>query len=150
MAKAKASGAPKTPRAKSRKGVGGRKPKMSVEKFEEVRLIVASSNYIKVACAFVGVSQSCFYEWIKKPENSEYLDTLRAAEASGEIGAANCLTNAARHDWKAAVAYLERRWAARWRKVTTVKFEDIPDDQLLRLLELTKPEDEDSPLRLAQ
>lgn len=148
MAKAKASGAPKTPRA-SRKGVGGRKPKMSVDKFRKIELIVSNSNYIKVALHFVGVGESCFYNWMRKPENAQYVQSLRRAECAGEIGASACLTNAARNDWKAAVAYLERRWAARWRKVTTVKFEDIPDDQLLRLLELTKPEDEDSPLRLS-
>lgn len=148
MAKAKASGAPKTPRA-SRKGVGGRKPKMSVEKFKEIELIVSNSNYIKVALNFAGVSESCFYGWLRKPDNVQYVQSLRRAESSGEIGAAGCLSKAARTDWKAAVAYLERRWPARWRKVTTVKFEDIPDDQLLRLIELTKPEDEESPLRLA-
>lgn len=148
MAKKKPTGAAKPPRAKSRKGVGGRKPKMSAEKFEEIELIVSNSNYIKVACRFAGVSESCFYEWLAKPENTEYLERLRRAECAGEIGAAGCLTNAARKDWKAAVAYLERRWAARWRKVTTVKFEDIPDDQLLRLIELTKPDDEGGELRL--
>ena len=111
---------------------------MNAEKFEEVRLIVAASNYTKVALQFVGVGESTFYRWLEKPENREYRESLRQAGCAGEIGAAGCLTSAARTDWKAAVAYLERRWPERWRKITSIDISSIPDEQLLRLLGMTE------------
>jgi hypothetical protein len=94
------------------------------EKFVQVLRV---GNYREAACRAIGISPSCFYNWLQRGELEErgiyreFLDAVTKAEAEAEVFAVAILRRAMSDDWKAAVAYLERRHPAGWRRQTTTE-----------------------------
>ena len=120
---------------------------------ETAAVIVASIRagaFANAAAAAAGIAESTFYGWRQRgeavqaardrgqpvaPEERRFLEFSEAiarASAQAEVAVANLLFEAASADWRAAVAWLERRHPARWRPAA--KVQHGPDDRLLALL----------------
>lgn len=108
-------------------GKGGQAPRV---RWEVIVERVRAGSYPEVAAASVGVSSTTFYKWktwgedrveggkIRKARAGfrEFREALDRAEAEAEMVAIANVRNAMEGDWRAAMAYLERRAPRRWRR----------------------------------
>ena len=68
-----------------------------------------------------GISSSTYYRWMSRgaqepgSEYAAFRDAVLRAEAEAEVHAVAILRRAMGEDWRAAIAYLERRHPHRWR-----------------------------------
>jgi len=97
----------------------GRKP--SLEKDQELteRLcsLLAGGCSVKTACEATGVSESSFYDYLRRadPEHSgheprflEFLQRVTRARGEGKATLIGLVAEAARTDWRAAIALIDR------------------------------------------
>ena len=93
------------------------------------RLVVAirAGNYAGVACASAGIAPSTYYRWRERGEHEpdgpygQFLAALQIAEAEAEVHAVAVIRRSMQSDWRAAMAYLERRHPGRWRRQTSTE-----------------------------
>ncbi len=96
--------------------------------------VIEAGNYYATACKHVGISVSVFHLWLKKGEDEleriieladktgkeqkpdknkliyvEFMEAVRKADSRGEMKAVESIHKHMDGDWKAAIAYLERR-----------------------------------------
>ncbi len=101
---------------------GRKRSKLSEELIEEVCQIVREGNYVQTAIKALGIKQSTFYYWLKKGREGKnklckkLVEKLDEAMAEAERACVLVLRAAAisERDWKAALAWLERRFPERW------------------------------------
>jgi len=97
----------------------------------------------RAACAIARVGLSTFYEWIQRgegrssrPASDIYAQFVEDVVDARDQGAANCeltLAKAARRDWRAALAWLERRRPEDWSRNRTEETpEPVSDDARIR------------------
>ncbi len=114
----------------------GRPPKLlAPEVREQLLAAVRAGTYLKQAAQAAGISKSTFYAWLEKgrqpgarQEYRDFLDALTRAEAEAEVHAVGVIRDAMAHDWRAAVAYLERHpegWRRRQRVEHTAR-DEVP------------------------
>lgn len=138
-----------------------RPSKLSVEVRERVVQAIRAGNYAEAACQSAGISPSTYYRWLARGEHeptSEYAvfrEAVVRAEADAEVHAVAIIRRAMGEDWRAALAYLERRHPARWRartqtelvgrdggpiqtQHTQLDLSRLSDDELTVLEELTR------------
>lgn len=81
---------------------------------------IKAGNYVCVAVRYAGITSSTFYTWCRKgrAESSgkyhEFYEALRQAETYAEIRAVAIIQKQMEGNWRAAVAYLERKFPERW------------------------------------
>ena len=110
----------------------GRKPFLEYEPSIAERLIEALRSGVSIhdACAYVGISQDTYFNWIRRGQTGKEIDSLylkffneaTRARVSGRVGAASVVRIAALGDSKrgikpdvnAAMWYLERQDPATW------------------------------------
>jgi len=98
-----------------------RPTKLTPELSLAFRQCLEDGNHRGPACRVVGFSESTLYRWLDRGEREqvgiyhEFRVAVEKAEALAEIRAVETLQDAALEDWRAALAYLERRFPARWR-----------------------------------
>jgi len=101
------------------------------EMCREIYDLAQKGYHHKTIAATVGISPSTIEQWLTKgkPENVnpqtgerlaadvyyEFVEEYRKSEAMAETQAVDSLVKASAGDWKAAVAYLERRFPEHWR-----------------------------------
>src|SRR5512144_2790196 len=102
----------------------GRPPKLlAAEVREQLLAAVRAGNYPKQAAEAAGIDRATFYRWLAKgrepaapKEYRDFCDALTRAEAQAEVHAVAVIRCAMQDDWRAAVAYLERRHPEGWRR----------------------------------
>ncbi len=72
-----------------------------------------------IACDAAGIHYSTFKDWVSwgregRAPFAAFAADVAQARAQTEVVMVQCLTDAARDDWKAAEAYLRRRYPSRW------------------------------------
>ena len=88
---------------------------------------VRAGNYLEVACRSARISPSTLYRWLERGERegsgiyAEFAAAVRLAEAEAEVHAVATIRSFMGEDWRAALAYLERRHPARWRRQTSTE-----------------------------
>lgn len=110
----------------------GRKTKLTPKLQEQIIKYVEAGNYNKVACQAVGIGEWTYYNWIKRGEKaleleekgkkipesekkfSQFSQSIRGAEARGEIRNVTIIQIAAKKDWRAALEILARKYPKRW------------------------------------
>ena len=98
-----------------------RPTKLTPELSLAFRQCLEDGNHRGTACGAVGLAESTLYRWLARGEQEQegiYHDFrigVEKAEALAEVRAVGTLQDAALEDWRAALAYLERRFPARWR-----------------------------------
>ena len=123
--------------------------KLTPELTEQVVKAMRAGNYAEAACQAAGIGTSTFYRWMARggEEPASEFGAFRAevlrAEAEAEVHAVAIIRRAMAEDWRAALAYLERRHAARWRprqQTEIVGRNDGPGDGGIDLSKLTDAE----------
>jgi hypothetical protein len=89
---------------------------------------------IRAACNIAAVCKSTYYGWLKLAEDNpesvyaKFAWETSQALASAEMELVNVIRKAAKHDWRAALALLERRWPTDYgRRVVRVVENRAPD-----------------------
>ena len=102
-----------------------RPTKLTIQMQEKIVQAIRAGNYAEIACRAAGISPSTYYRWIERGEqerdgiSGEFTEAVRLAEAESEVHAVALLRRAMPDDWRAALAYLERRHPGRWRQHKT-------------------------------
>jgi hypothetical protein len=115
-----------------------RPSKFSEEVTERIVQAMRAGNYADAACQAAGIGTSTFYRWMSlgaaepASEHGAFREQVLRAEAEAEVHAVAIIRRAMAEDWRAALAYLERRHAARWRprQQTEVIARTAPDVSL--------------------
>jgi transposase len=99
-----------------------RPTKLTAQLEEKVVQAIRAGNYAEIACRAAGIAPSTFYRWLERGEretdgiHNHFTQAVRLAEAEAEVHAVALVRRAMSDDWRAALAYLERRHPARWRR----------------------------------
>lgn len=119
---------------------------------DDVAELVGKGNFIKTACAAVGISYPAHYRWMQKgrdgiaPLYVKYYQAITKAEADAEINAVNAWRKEIPHDWRAAKDFLTTRFNKDWGKQGTVTVQhqgSVHQDMLSSGLDFTKLTDEE-------
>lgn len=101
-------------------GERARPPKLNPELQERIVAALVAGNYVEPACRASGISPSTYYRWLERGEAEEeglyraFAEAVWKAEAAAEMSALRVIRGAMVEDWRAALAFLERRHAQRW------------------------------------
>jgi len=104
-----------------------RPSKLTAETAERIVQAVRAGNYAEAAVRAAGIAPSTFYRWLDRGAaeedgpHREFHDAVRRAEAEAEVHAVAVVRRAMSEDWRAAMAYLERRYPSRWRRHTSTE-----------------------------
>lgn len=116
-----------------------RPSKLTPEIQKKIIEAVKAGNYYEAACAYAGVSYSTLRGWIVKGEKAKsgkylkFLEAVRQAEAEAEARIVLQWQKAMPEDWRAAQAFLERRYPERWGKKETRIFEGGDKDKPIKV-----------------
>ena len=100
----------------------GRPTKLTPVVHERVVQAIRAGNYAEAAARAAGISPSTYYRWLERGAEEkrgiyrDFSDAVEQAEADAEVHAAAVIRKAMSDDWRAALAYLERRHPERWRR----------------------------------
>jgi transposase-like protein len=98
----------------------GRPEKLTAEVKRRIVEAVRVGNTVEVAAAYAGISRSTLHRWLSHEKTDPRYAALRTevlkAEAEAEFYAVAIIRRAMPEDWRAALAFLERRRPARWRQ----------------------------------
>jgi transposase len=133
-----------------------RPTKLTPETRDRILQALRAGNHAEAACRAAGIATSTSYSWLDRGEREPdalygaFAEAVRRAEAEAEVHAVAVVRRAMADDWRAALAYLERRHPARWRRqqVTELVGADGGPIRSASELDLTKLSDED--LRLLE
>jgi len=104
-----------------------RPSKLTAETAERIVQAIRAGNYAEAAVRAAGIAPSTFYRWMDRGAAEEdgphrdFHEAVRRAEAEAEVHAVATVRRAMGDDWRAAMAYLERRHPSRWRKHTSTE-----------------------------
>src|SRR5262245_23417826 len=103
-----------------------RPTKLTPELREQIVQALRAGNYAEAACQAAGISASTYYRWMARGEQEpgvyrEFRVAVLQAEAVAEVHAVAIVRRAMGEDWRAALAYLERRHPNRWRRRQTTE-----------------------------
>jgi hypothetical protein len=134
-------------------GKGGRKSKLTPELIEKISQLIQLGNYVKVACAACGISETTYFNWVRDaqrlieqygddpdkwpdelPEHDarllQFLLSVERADAEAEAYAVGMMRQAMPKHWQAAATWLERRHSSRWRRRAQVDVDVIDDESM--------------------
>lgn len=97
--------------------------KQKTEAFSKIVAAVKNCSTVAAACAWAGVSEASFYEWLKNDESLKI--EYQAAVAQSEIA----LVAEIKKDksWQSKAWLLERRFPLRWGIATQRPWESLPE-----------------------
>jgi transposase len=104
-----------------------RPTKLTPELQERIVKAVRAGNYAEAAARANGIAPSTYYRWLQRGALNDagayrdFSEAVRQAEAEAEVHAVAILRRAMGEDWRAALAYLERRYPGRWRRHTSTE-----------------------------
>lgn len=91
----------------------GRRPKWSPGLQEGLCNVLALGGTRRAACARVGITPDTFYHWLERYQT--FSDAVDRAEADAELRYLTPVARAANDgDWRAGIAWLERRRRQDW------------------------------------
>jgi transposase len=86
-----------------------------IRKFEQ---LLSAGNYVVTTCGTLGVSQSAYYDWLKKGEtakNGLYAEFEQAVKRAEHIAEAKWLYDISQDNaWQSKAWLMERRYPERW------------------------------------
>lgn len=130
-----------------------RKSKLLPKVVKKLLKAIESGNYVSVSCAYAGICEATYYNWIERAEREierynnelefnssakikptekkyvEFLESVEQAQVVAEVDAVASIRESFKDDWRAGMAYLERRYPERWgRKVIGFSSDDGTKD----------------------
>src|SRR5213080_4022208 len=97
-----------------------RPTKLTPEIQQRIVTAIRAGNYAEPAARSAGISPATYYRWLERGANEEqgihreFHDAVRKAEADAEVHAIVLIRKEMERDWRAAIAYVERRYPDRW------------------------------------
>jgi hypothetical protein len=140
-----------------------RPSKLTPEVEKKIIDAIRTGNYYEAACAYAGINYTTFYRWMEKGEKAKsgkfckFCKAVKQAEGDAEARIVYQWASKTPEDWRAAQAFLERRYPERWGKkdivkhqgdnekpiTYTVKFVDgHPDPDHREIREVSEPDPE--------
>jgi hypothetical protein len=123
-----------------------RPTKLTPQVSERILSALRAGNYRKASALSAGISEQTFHRWMKRGEEAksgihrDFCEAVKRAEADAEVHAVAVLRKEiAGGDWRAAIAYLERRHADGWRRQQTIEH-DASHTLLVRTEDLADPD----------
>lgn len=104
-----------------------RPTKLDPARRERIVEAIRTGCYAETACRAAGISESTYYRWLQRGEAehagiyAEFVRVVREAEAEAELHAVALVWEQMPEDWRAAIAFLERRFPTRWRRRTSAE-----------------------------
>jgi len=98
----------------------GRPTKLTPALQEEFQALLREGHHAGTACAFLRVSQSAYYEWLRRGQESDeepyaqFAENVCAAEAEAEMDAWAVVAAEARRNPDMALKLLKARWPRRY------------------------------------
>lgn len=93
-----------------------------------------SGNYTVTVCSLMGVSEECWYSWIRKAEEAikegkkniyvQFYESVLRADAEAERRNVEFIEKAGATDWKAAAWYLARKGKSKWLEKQEIEITD--------------------------
>ena len=119
----------------------GRPTKLTYKVREKIALAVSAGASYRAAAGMAGVGESTLRSWLARgraerdarrrdPSERPYVllvEALEQASARAEVRAAATITRAQETDWRAALAFLERRDPENWGRRLAVEHTDTDD-----------------------
>ena len=100
---------------------GGRPSLMTEEVRDRLCSALADGNHFDTACSYAGVGYSTFRGWLVEaqkpnpdPRLLEFLEVITRAMHEAEFYAVKSVKDQMTKDWRAAIAFLERRFPQKW------------------------------------
>ena len=127
----------------------GRKTKLTPELQVEICDVLRAGNYIDAACAYVGIHEATYHEWVKRGEQGEPLyadfrEAVTKARSESELRNVQNINRAASSgQWQASAWFLERSHPRKWGRMQKLELTGAeggpievtnPRDKLLNML----------------
>jgi len=120
--------------------------KLNKDRKERLLESIAAGNYLKVACAYAGISYSTYRNWMVQGEQTtkgqyrKFFEEVNEAIAEAEVVSVARIKKAENRDWRAAAWLLERRHPERWANTHRIQQEvDKQQEATLEALESKMP-----------
>lgn len=128
----------------------GRKSKLTKELIEDAREMLEAGNYANTVAAALGIGQTTWYRWLEEAEEPkasalkrEFRDMVEASTAMAEVEYVDCIKAAKDGgDWRAAMAWLERKLNDRWGRVDRHKHSGDEGGEAIPILVVKKEGDD--------
>jgi transposase len=104
-----------------------RPPKITEEGRFRFCGLLEQGNHPEVACRAINIGESTYFRYMQRgrvEDSGVYHDfrlAVEAALAAAEVRAVSAIHSASLDDWRAAMAFLERRFPDRWQKRQTTE-----------------------------
>jgi hypothetical protein len=124
-----------------------RPTKLTADVSERIVQAMRAGNYPEPAARAAGISASTYYRWIARGQQEptgvfhDFAEAVARADGEAEVHAIAVLRRAMTEDWRAALAFVERRHPERWRRQQTTELVARPADE--QTLDLSRLSDED-------
>jgi hypothetical protein len=111
---------------------GGRPSNLTPEVQEKIVTAIRAGNYAQVAAVYAGITERTYYRWMELGEQArggrylQFFQAVKAAEGEAEVRAVAIIQKKMPDDWRAAMAYLERKHPKRWGRRVDVTSGDEP------------------------
>ena len=120
----------------------GRPTKLTPEVQDRIVSAIRAGNYSRVAAEYAGISERTFYGWLRRGQQAKtgvYRDfwcAVQRAEREAEVRAVAMIQKSMDSNWRAALAFLERKYPSRWGRKDRLSVEIEPREALAELLGL--------------
>lgn len=94
--------------------------KLSEEVRRKLVTAIQAGNHVSVAARFAGIHPNTFWNWMRQGNRAkrgvyrEFYLEIKSAETYAEMIAVASIHKHMKENWRAAVAYLERKFPKRW------------------------------------
>ena len=139
-----------------RKGIGGRKTKLTPEVQDKIVGAIRAGNYAAIAAEYAGITESCFYLWLRRGRAEgrglyfQFLQAVKEAEREAEVRAVAIVQKHMGDNWTAAMTFLERKFPQRWGRRDRTPVEVDPRDVLAKLLGSSPEEIEEAVIEASE
>ena len=99
-----------------------RPSKYTAERVKRITDALTAGNTRKASAQYAGIGENTLGDWLRRYR--DFRDAVLRAEAAAEVAHVACIAQAGRKgDWRASLAWLERRRAAEWGRIDRIELD---------------------------
>lgn len=115
--------------------------KLDAALIEKAHKLVSEGHYAIVVCAYLGITESCYYQWMRKAKEDieankksiyvVFFQSIKEAEAKAEMRHLQTIAKAANEgNWQASAWFLKTKHRDRWSERQEVTLQGDSDKPL--------------------